>query len=237
MMLFIRSLLFSILFTLESAVFVVLALPALAMPSGATIFFARMWSRTSLALLEYVCGIGLEIEGLENIPANRHVIFASKHQSMWETVAYQCLIGRAVFMFKKEILVFIPPFGLEMLRAGCIMVDRGRMTRAGLERLVERFRRALERAHVIVFPEGTRTRPGAPPQYKSGLAVIAAGLGDATIVPIAINSGRHWPKRGFLKRPGNIRMKILPAIEARGLSRGDIHARVECAIESAMAGL
>jgi 1-acyl-sn-glycerol-3-phosphate acyltransferase len=236
-MVFLRSLLFSILFVLESAFFVALALPALAMPSRVTIACARMWSATSLFLLKCVCDIGLEIEGLGNIPAGRHVIFASKHQSMWETVAYQCLIGPTVFMFKKEILIFIPPFGLEMLRSGCIMVDRGHMTKTGLARLVARFRRALSRTNVIVFPEGTRTRPGAPPAYKSGLGIIAASLGNATIVPIAIDSGRHWPKRGFIKRPGNIRMRILPAMETAGMSRDEIGRRVEAAIESAMAGL
>jgi 1-acyl-sn-glycerol-3-phosphate acyltransferase len=236
-MLFLRSLAFWLLFPLESAFFVALAVPTFAMPRGAMMRVARMWSRASLFFLRALCGIRCEVEGRENLPRGRYVIFASKHQSAWETIAYQALIGPVVFMFKREILIFLFPFGLAMLKCGNIMVERGATTKAGLARLVAKFRRALARTNVVVFPEGTRTRPGAPPAYKSGLAVIAARLGDAAIVPVAMDAGRYWPKRGFIKRPGTIKVHLLPPIETAGMSRDEIHSRVEKAIESAMAEL
>ncbi|MDR1477115.1 MAG: 1-acyl-sn-glycerol-3-phosphate acyltransferase [Rickettsiales bacterium] len=231
---FLRSLAFSAAFSLESAFFTLAALLCLPLPANATIALARAWSCVSLAVFARIGGIRYEVEGLGNIPEGRCVIFASKHQSMWETVAYQYIFGNCVFMFKREILLFFPPFGLEMLRAGNIMVSRGSTTKKGLERLLEKFRRTLSRHNIIVFPEGTRTKPGAPPAYKSGLAIIASGVPDAVIVPVAMDSGLYWPKRAFVKRRGTIKVRVMPAIEAYGVPKVELLARIEDAIESGM---
>ncbi|MDR2098670.1 MAG: 1-acyl-sn-glycerol-3-phosphate acyltransferase [Rickettsiales bacterium] len=231
-----RSFLFSMLFYLASLAFSMLAMFALVLPRRAMLWMARMWSRSSLFLLRSVAGISYRVTGRENIPTGEHVIFASKHQSAWETITYQAILGNCVFMFKRE-LAFIPFFGLAMVKSGSIMVNRGATTRRGLEKLVARFGRALESHNVVVFPEGTRTKPGAPPAYKSGLAVIASALKEKWIVPIALDSGRYWPKRGFMKRPGTIRVRILPAIRTGSLTRLELAARIEAAIEGGMKDL
>jgi 1-acyl-sn-glycerol-3-phosphate acyltransferase len=124
-----------------------------------------------------------------------------------------------------------------MLKEGCIPVDRGSTTRAGLSKLIKRFKNRLENRNVIVFPEGTRTLPDAKPAYKSGLGTIVAGLDAAIVVPVAHNSGRIWPRRGYPSSPGLITVRIMPAINTKGLDRNEINARVEAAIEEGMKGL
>jgi 1-acyl-sn-glycerol-3-phosphate acyltransferase len=236
MMLRARSYLFLAVFFLLTFVYCSIAILFFACPKDWVITVSNWWSGASLFALRAICNLKVEVEGRENIPAGRHSIFASKHQSAWETIAYQHLLGNLVFMSKKELL-YIPFFGLMMLKAGSIMVDRGATTKTGLKKLVGKFREALKAHNVAVFPEGTRKLPGAAPEYKSGLGIIAASLGGATIVPVATNSGLYWPRKGWLKYPGTIRVKIMPPIETAGLDRAAISARVEEAIEGGMKNL
>jgi 1-acyl-sn-glycerol-3-phosphate acyltransferase len=236
MTLYIRSFLFSAAFFLLTFAYCLLAVLFFACPKDWVIAVSDWWSRATITALRVICNMKVEVEGRENVPAGRHVIFASKHQSAWETVAYQHLFGNLVFMFKKELL-YIPFFGLMMLKAGNIMVDRGTTTKDGLKKLIKKFRDVLKIRNVTVFPEGTRMLPGAAPNYKSGLGMIASALGDVAIVPVAINSGLYWPRKGWLKYPGTIRVKILPAFLADGLGRNEITRRAEEAIEGGMRSL
>ncbi|MDR3126734.1 MAG: 1-acyl-sn-glycerol-3-phosphate acyltransferase [Rickettsiales bacterium] len=232
----IRSYLFVTAFFALTFVYCSICILFFACPKDWVIMVSRWWSAASLFALRIICGTRFAVDGRENIPAGRMVIFVSKHQSAWETVAYQKILGNLVFMFKKELL-YIPFFGLMMLKAGNIMVDRGATTRKGLKKLVDKFREVLNYRNIAVFPEGTRVLPGAAPAYKSGLGIIAAALDDATIVPVAINSGLYWPREGFLKYPGTIRVKIMPAFSAAGMDHAAISAKAEEAIENGMKSL
>lgn len=230
---YIRSFIFNILFIIETTFFSIIATLSILLPKSFVIKIARTWSYTSLILLKYICNITYKVKGKENIPPNTHVIFASKHQSAWETIAYQYILGNCIFMFKKE-LAFIPFFGITLIKAGNIMVDRGASNKKTLSKLIEKFKTALKTRNVIIFPEGTRTKPNSTPKYKSGLSIISQQLKDTYIVPIAMNAGLYWPKRGFLKKQGEIQVHILPALQTKNLTKDEFQEKLVSSIENEM---
>lgn len=228
---YIRSILFFIAFTIISLLLSLLSTILFFCPSKVILTIARYWSWATLFFLKYICKIDCEVTGRENIPANTYVIFASKHQSAWETVTYQYLLGNCVFMFKKE-LAFIPFFGVTLFKSGSILVDRNNTTKSSLKKLISNFKKKLKYRNIVVFPEGTRSLPNSPSQYKSGLSVIANKIENAFVVPIAINSGLYWSKKGFLKKPGTIKVHILPAIPTGKYSRDVFQEKLIQAIEN-----
>lgn len=225
-----RSLIFNILFILNTAFWSILGTLSLLFPKKVLIFISYMWSYTTLLLLKYICNIRYEVKGLENIPQNENVIFASKHQSAWETIAYPYILKNNIFVFKKE-LAYIPFFGLTLLKAGNIMVDRGASNKTTLNKLIKKFKKTLKYRNIIIFPEGTRTLPNTTTKYKSGLSIIAHNIENKYVVPIAINSGIYWPKNGFIKKPGTIKVHILPAIKTGILSKEEFQKLLTQQIE------
>ena len=132
------------------------------------------------------------------------------------------------FIHKRE-LTFVPLFGWYLWKTGMVSIDR----RAGSRALVEMNRRArgeVQRGRqILLFPEGTRRQPGAPPAYKFGIAHIYASLG-VPCLPVGLNSGMFWPRRSFLRRPGTIIVEFMPAIPP-GLPRETFMAEVQGRIE------
>ena len=199
-MILLRSLLFNLLFYLNLVLHLLIALPTLAMTPRAVVGVAKMWGRTNLWLLRHVCDLRVEWRGLEKIPPGG-LIVAAKHQSAWETFALLTILADPVFILKRE-LMWIPMFGWCLYRGGMIPVDRG-AGRSALIAMTKRARTAIAEGHqIIIFPEGTRRPAGAPPKYKFGVAFLYADC-DAPCVPIALNSGLFWPRRRFLRFPGN----------------------------------
>jgi 1-acyl-sn-glycerol-3-phosphate acyltransferase len=84
---------------------------------------------------------------------------------------------------------------------------------------------------VIIYPEGTRRLPGAPPKYKQGVTALYMETGVACL-PVAVNTGLFWRRRGFLRRPGLAVIEYLPVI-APGLGRVEFSKRLQFTIESA----
>lgn len=236
-MLYLRSIVFFVLYMVITFILSALSVVMFWTPASWVLWIARIWSFLTLVFLKYICRLKVRIEGRGSLPSG-HYIIASKHQSAWETVTYQYLFGPTNFMFKKELL-FLPLFGFTLYKSGNVMVDRGATTRAGLQRLIAQFKRILTRRNMVVFPEGTRKAPGAQPDYKSGLAIIASQIPGAVIVPVAMNSGRFWGKNGFLKKPGTIILRIGKPIfvdKFKGDRQG-LAAAIETGIESGMQGL
>jgi 1-acyl-sn-glycerol-3-phosphate acyltransferase len=228
-----RSLLFNVAFYLNLLVYMLAALPTLLMPRRIILAAAKSWARTSLWLLRVICGTKVEFRGLEKLPRGAFLV-AAKHQSVWETFALVPLFADPAFILKRE-LMWIPIFGWYNWRAEMIPVDRGARAQA-LARMTERTRLELGRGRqIVIFPEGTRRRPGAEPKYKYGVAHLYAATG-ATCVPLALNSGLYWPRRSFRRYPGTVLVEILGAI-APGLERGAFMARLEKDIETATAQL
>jgi 1-acyl-sn-glycerol-3-phosphate acyltransferase len=229
----IRSVIFNIVFYLVLFVYLIAAMPTLAMPRGALWAMVKNWSRVNLWLLNVICNIGCEFRGLENIPKGAALI-ASKHQSMWETFALITVLDDPAYILKRELL-WIPFFGWCAAKAEMIPVDRGRRSQA-LAAMTERAKKETARGReIIIFPEGTRRAPGAEPKYKFGVAFLYTELG-VPCVPVALNSGLFWPRRSFRRYPGVVRVEFLPPIEP-GLDRQVFYDRLQDAIETKTAEL
>jgi 1-acyl-sn-glycerol-3-phosphate acyltransferase len=229
----VRSILFNTLFYLNLLVRMAVIIPTLVMPHRFILAAARAWARSSLWLLRVICNVNVEIRGLEKIPPGA-LLVASKHQSAWETFALLTLFPDFAYILKRE-LMWLPFFGWYMWRAGMIPVDRGARSQA-LASMTKHARLALEQGRqIIIFPEGTRRPPGAPPNYKFGVAHLYNETGVACL-PIALNSGLFWPRRSFRRYPGTVRIEILDPIPP-GLDKQAFLARLQNDIETATARL
>jgi 1-acyl-sn-glycerol-3-phosphate acyltransferase len=228
-----RSLLFNALFYLNTAVWLVIALPTFFLPYRAIIWIAKTWGRCNLVLLRVVAGIDYEIRGREKIPQGP-LIVAAKHQSAWETFSLLHLFDNPFFIVKRE-LQWIPIFGWLMIKGRMVPVDRGARSKA-LNAMTERAGIELAKGRqLIIFPEGTRRPAGAEPRYKYGVAQLYAA-GSVPCVPIALNSGLFWPRRSILLHPGTVLVEVLDPI-ALGLDKDAFLERLQHEIETATARL
>jgi 1-acyl-sn-glycerol-3-phosphate acyltransferase len=231
-MLALRSVAFNILFYLNLVLHIIAALPTFFLPRRAFITLAKSWAHTSNALLA-VAGIRVEMRGLEKIPGGA-LLVASKHQSVWETFALIPLFDDPAFIYKRE-LIWIPLFGWYLWKSDMVPVDR-RARGGAMAGMIEAAHKELARKRqIIIFPEGTRTTPGAPPAYKGGLANLYAAV-NVPCLPVALNSGVFWPRRKLLRFPGMIVLEVLDPIPP-GLDRQAFSARVQQDIEIATARL
>jgi 1-acyl-sn-glycerol-3-phosphate acyltransferase len=225
----IRSVLFNALFYLNMFALMCMALPTLVLPRGAILAVVRFWARSNNWLLRIVCGVTVELRGLERIPPGP-LLVASKHQSLWETFALLPLFSDPTYVMKRE-LMWIPFFGWYTWKAGMIAVDRSKGSQA-LSDLNASVRRELAgNRQVIIFPEGTRRRPGAEARYKYGVAHLYVESAIPCL-PIALNSGLFWPRRTWRRHPGTIRVEILDPIPA-GLDKVQFFDRLQTQIETA----
>jgi len=212
-MLFIRSLFFQISVYIVTPVMLLATLPAFLFLSEAQVMgIVRRWARTMIWLLRVIIGARVEVRGQHNLVAGGCII-ASQHQSMFETFALIPLLANPTIVMKQQ-LSRIPIFGLYVRAAGMITVDRGGHM-AALRSLAARAGQELAKGReIIIFPEGTRRTPGAAPRYQSGIGLVYGKL-DAPVVPVALNSGLYWPRRGLLRYPGTIIVEFLPPIAPR----------------------
>ena len=228
-MLRLRSVLFFALFHLNLALILIAMLPMLVLPKRMMFIMANHWARSSLWLLRVVCGTRVEIRGVERIPAGGFII-APKHQSALETFALLPLFSGYTFVLKRELLS-LPLFGWYLRKADQIGIDRSKGA-AALADVVARAKVALAMGGpLFLFPEGTRRPVAAPPDYKPGIARVYAATG-AACVPVALNTGLFWPRRGILRRPGTVVIECLEPIPP-GLDRRAFLKLLEERIETA----
>jgi 1-acyl-sn-glycerol-3-phosphate acyltransferase len=232
MMLFLRSFAFNVAFFGWTGVVATVLLLALMMPRVVVVRAISMWVRGVLSL-QRIVGQRVEIRGHERVPTGP-VLIASKHQSAWDTLIFNLALNDPSFVLKKE-LYRIPAFGWELRHAGMIPIDR----RGGAVALKEMVRTAKVIAAsgrpIVIFPEGTRMAPGHEAPYHPGVAALYRAL-NLAVVPVALNSGQFWPRRGFLRYPGILILEFQPPIPA-GLERRVFVERLRYAIETASAGL
>jgi 1-acyl-sn-glycerol-3-phosphate acyltransferase len=228
-MLFLRSVTFNLFLYVFTALCSIVAMLISIISPRQLHAFARWWSQAWLKVYEIICGVSYRVQGRECLPDGGCVI-AMKHQSTWDTFAMFAIFREPVFVFKSE-LTWIPFFGWALLRLGCIPVRRG-TGKAALDSMIQGTVAACARGQqVVVFPEGTRGVVGQPAMYKSGVSHLYQAMGGA-IVPVALNSGLFWPRRGFLRPPGIITLEILPPIPP-GMDRKDMQQRLVDDIETA----
>lgn len=208
-----RSVLFNIVYVAWTLLLGVLYLPLLALPPRYLDGPMRFWLRGFLWAGRVILGIRWRVEGRENIPRGACII-AAKHQSAWETFFFHLLLDRPVYILKKE-LFSIPLVGWYMRKTGMIGIDR----KAGATALKLMMRGADERfaegRPIIIFPEGTRVAVNDSKPYQPGVAALYARVGDrAPVVPVALNTGLVWGRNSFIKRPGEVVVRVLPPIPA-----------------------
>ena len=224
-MTFLRSAIFFLWFALVSAVICIVFLPALVLPRKITVWMSRRWSALNFWGLRVFAGLRFEVRGT---PPRNGVLVASKHMSMWDTMALYLVLDDPAVVLKRG-LQFIPFYGWYITKAGSIAIDRSGRGSA-MRKMIAAAKRALGKGRsILIFPEGTRKKPDAPPDYKPGVAALYSQLGVAC-VPAALNSGLFWT--GFIKRPGNIVLEFLEPIPP-GLRSRDFMKVLEQRIEAA----
>jgi len=192
------------------------------------------WARFVVRWLALSCGLKYRVIGRENIPDHACVILA-KHQSAWETIAFQDIFPPQIWVLKRELL-WLPFFGWALWALKSIAIDRA-AGREALKQLVSQGKDRLALGlSVVVFPEGTRIAPGHKGKYHIGGAWLATHTG-ATVVPVAHNAGEYWRKNSLLKRPGTITVSIGKPINATGMKADELNKAVEHWIESEMTRL
>ena len=223
-----RSALFAAALALITPPYALLALATFPLPRMARYRIISGWARLMVLLARTILGIQWKVEGRENLPERPAVILA-KHQSAWETMAFQIIFPPQVHVLKRELL-WIPFFGWGLALMSPIAIDRSRgvaalrvIARRGRERLAQGF-------WVVVFPEGTRVAPGERRAYQLGGAWLAAAAA-APVVPVAHNAGLFWPRNAFVKRPGTVTVRIGPAIDTKSRDPATINSMAEKWIE------
>jgi 1-acyl-sn-glycerol-3-phosphate acyltransferase len=224
-----RSLLFNALFYLNLVVLMVVGLPTMLFGRRAIFALARLWGAISVWLLEAICGLRLEYRGIENIPPGA-LLIAAKHQSFLETFALLKYAPDFAIILKRQ-LTYVPLFGLYLIISQQIAIDRGR-GRQALNQISAAAKSVFAAGRqVFIYPEGTRRLPGAPPLYKHGAAVLYVAT-EVPCLPVAVNTGLFWRRRGFLRRPGVAVIEYLPIIPP-GLDRTAFSKRLQSTIEEA----
>lgn len=228
-MIVVRSLLFNVYFFALTATGLFTYWLLLPLPRAALQDAVRLWQRLAFGGLKVICGLDWEVRGRDRIPKGA-AVFACKHQSAWDTMAFYALLADPAYVLKKELLR-IPFWGWYAAKARQIVVDR----RAGLRALKEVAEAARDRLaegrQVVIFPQGTRVPPGAHRPYQPGIYAIASAT-DRPVFPVALNSGLFWGRRSFVKHPGTIVVEILEPMP-QGLARKPFMAELEARIEGA----
>jgi 1-acyl-sn-glycerol-3-phosphate acyltransferase len=225
----IRSLIYAGVFYVVTALYLVLGSWLLIGPRRWAMKGLEVHGRTCVLLLGLICGTKLEVRGRENLPKSGCLVVA-KHQSAWDSFGLVPLFRDPAIVLKDE-LKWIPFYGWFCVKFEHILVKREKASVALKTMIRDARQRISIGREVVIFPEGTRTAPGAPPDYKPGYVALYEALGVVT-VPLALNSGLFWPRRSLWRFPGTIVVEFLPALPP-GLPRGEFRTRIEAAIENA----
>ena len=227
-MLLFRSLLFNFFLYAGIILVFLIAIPALFMPTKITLLFGKFLGHYVVSIVRIFLGTKVEFKGIEKIPKDEKYFVASAHQSMFETFALQSVLDYPVFILKKELLK-IPLFGQYLKKIKSIEIIRDTTTKENLNffdkvaKIVKNENRPL-----LIFPQGTRVKVEDRVPFKKGVGRIYEAL-NISCVPIALNSGKVWPKNGITKYPGKITVSFLEPIKP-GLNKEEFIKNLEMKI-------
>ena len=229
-MLLLRSLLFNIFLYAGIVSVFLIALPTLILPSKFTLWFGKFLGHYVIFVVRFFLKTKVEIVGLSNIPKTEKYFVACAHQSMFETFALQAVLDYPVFILKKELLR-IPLFGLYLKKIKSIAIVRDTTTKDNLS-FFDQVATVIKKENrpLLIFPQGTRIKVDETIPFKKGVGRIYEAL-NISCVPIALNSGNVWPKKGIIKHQGKITISLLEPIKP-GLSRDDFIKNLEDTIYS-----
>ena len=227
---FIKSLIFNtLLYTGLISIFI-LAIPTLILPSKSTLFFGRLSANYIVFILRIILNTKVTFHGLENLKKINNFFVASAHQSMIETFVLQIPLDAPIFILKKELLR-IPLFGWYLRKIGSIEIVRDTTTKENLD-FFDKIKNRIEKQKrpLLIFPQGTRVRFDEQPPFKKGVGRIYNSL-NLPCVPVALNTGKIWPKNSFMKYTGDIHISFLEPIMP-GKDKNDFIKEIEDKIYS-----
>jgi 1-acyl-sn-glycerol-3-phosphate acyltransferase len=232
----VRQWLGSIAFTtylfLSVPIYGTVALLSAVLPRAVTYGIARSWARTLLRLLRALCGLDYVVEGREHLPSGSAVVLM-KHSSAWETLAQIEIFPRQTWVLKRE-LMWLPIFGWVLYLLKPIAINRRGGAAAVQQVLTQGRARLGEGSWVIIFPEGTRMPVGETRRYGLSGALLASST-SRPVIPVAHNAGEFWPRRGWLKRRGTVRVVIGPPIATEGVDPRVVNEQAQSWIEGKVA--
>ena len=207
----IRSLIFNIFLYVGLLTIFILAIPTLVLPSKFTIFFGKLSAKYIVVILRLILNTKVIFHGVENLKKEENFFVASAHQSMFETFALQIPLDGPIFILKKELLN-IPLFGWYLRKIGAIAIVRETTTKENLN-FFDKVKERIEKTKrpLLIFPQGTRVKLDEQPAFKKGVGRIYKAI-DLPCIPVALNSGKVWPKNSFMKYPGDIHISFLEPI-------------------------
>ena len=208
---FIRSLIFNIFLYLGLILIFIFAIPTLIMPDRFTIFFGKLSAQYIVLLLKIVMNTKVIFHGEENLKKVDRYFVASAHQSMFETFVLQIPLNGPIFILKKELLS-IPLFGWYLRKIGSIAIIRETTTKENLN-FFDKIKQRIEKNKrpLLIFPQGTRVKLEEQPPFKKGVGRIYNAL-NLPCIPVALNTGKVWPKNSFMKFSGDIHISFLEPI-------------------------
>lgn len=207
----------------------VLSLPFLCLPSKSIALPAKIWIKGIFICLKYICGVTHEMRGLTKL-SDEPVIIVSKHQSAFETFALYYYLQKSFFIHKKQ-LFYIPIFGQYLMKHNMVSIDRAGQA-STMRKMITDVKKKLDSGStIIIFPEGTRKKPGAKADYKTGFIGIY-NTSKRKLQPVALNSGLFWQKGLKVIKRGHIIIEFLPQIDI-GLDKKEVLDKVENSIELA----
>jgi 1-acyl-sn-glycerol-3-phosphate acyltransferase len=233
MLVLIRSVVFFAVFYVETALFLVLGSWLFVAPRSWAMAGLKTHALASLWLLHHITGTRMEVRGIEKLPKGACLV-VSKHQSAWDTFALVPLFRDPAIVLKDE-LKWIPFYGWFCVKFEHILVKRDKAALALKRMIADGQQRAEQGREIVIFPEGTRRPPGAPPDYKPGYVALYEGL-ELPCVPLALNSGLYWPRRSIRRFPGTIVVEFLDPLPA-GMPRKEFRRVIEARLEEASARL
>lgn len=187
--------------------------------------FISQWAKFLIWWLRQTCGVKFEVHGLENVRKDSAGLILARHESAWETFAFQVIFPRQAYVLKKELLK-IPFFGWGMAMLNPIAIDRGNGRQALKQLLNEGVKRLQSGDWVVIFPEGTRMKAGILGEIKGGGAMLA-NKAQAPVYLVAHNAGQYWPKNSFVKQPGTIQVHISPPLDVSSMKVAEINQHIE----------
>ena len=209
---FIRSFLFTTSFYLTLIIVFFIAIPTLILPSKTTLICGKILAYIIIFLLKFILGVKVSFSGIENLKKNERFFVASAHQSLLETFILQAPLKYPIFILKKELLK-IPLFGLYLKKIGSIDIVRDTTTKDNLN-FFDKIKKNIETSKrpLLIFPQGTRVKFGERLPFKKGVGRIYEAL-NLPCVPVALNTGKVWPKNSFIRYNHDIKISFLEPIE------------------------
>ena len=222
---FLKSLIFNIFLYVGLVTIFILAIPTLFLPDKFTLFFGRLSAKYIVFLLKIILNTKVVFHGLVNLKKVDHFFVASAHQSMFETFALQIPLASPIFILKKELLK-IPLFGHYLKKIGSIEIVRETTTKENLD-FFDKIKNRIEKQKrpLLIFPQGTRVKFDEQPPFKKGVGRIYHSL-NLPCIPVALNTGKIWPKNSFIKHSGDIHISFLKPIMP-GKDKNDFVKEIE----------